>query len=348
MSMKTLAQRGNTQTILMSPVKDKYSILMEDDKLRVGASSMQGWRSTMEDAHVISLSLPHLPSGIVAEDAALAAVFDGHCGSKFAQSCAANVLTWLTTAASFKAGRYGVALRDAYLAGDAALHKSMPNELSGCTGNSILLVQNHLYCANTGDSRAVLCRDGVAIPLSEDHKPTNQSEEIRINKAGGFVHAGRVNGVLSLSRAFGDYAFKDVSLPPEKMAITVVPDVKHVELTPQDEFVIIACDGVWDVLSNEACVEFVRGEVADHGDISLACERVMNNCLAAAPTSFGTDNMTIVILQFKSSFLKKVEERFLPPQSEEKEGNSPQMSSSPTESKATDKTETKEAVKSPQ
>lgn len=310
-TMKGLgALKGNTQTILLAPVKDKYSFLVEDDKLRAGASSMQGWRSTMEDAHCVYLSLPHLPEKMPDEDGAIAAVFDGHCGSKFAQSCASNIRDWITSTPAFQRGDFEKGLKDAFLHGDSALHKAMPNELSGCTGNCILIVQNHLYCANTGDSRAVLCRNGVAIALSEDHKPTNPQERERIAKAGGTIQGGRVNGVLSLSRAFGDYAFKDPGVKAEDQLITVVPDILHVELTPHDEFVIIACDGVWDMMSNESAVEFVRNEVADHGDVSLACERLMNACLAATPSSFGTDNMTVIILQFKSSFLKKVEGRF--------------------------------------
>lgn len=302
--------KGNTQTILVSPVKDKYSILMEDDKVRVGASSMQGWRSTMEDAHTIYLTLPNLPKKYVSEDAAIAAVFDGHNGSKFSQSCASKILEWVTTTAAFKKGEFEKALKEAYLTGDTALHKEMPAEQSGCTGNCVLLIREHLYCANTGDSRAVLCRNGVSIALSEDHKPTNPIEKQRIVKAGGWVTAGRVNGILSLSRAFGDYNFKSKDLKPEDMAITVLPDVTHIQLVPSDEFVIIACDGIWDMMTNDSAVEFVRNEVADHGDISLASERLMNACLAASPTTFGTDNMTIIIIQFKSSFLKKLESGF--------------------------------------
>lgn len=302
--------KGNTQTIMLAPVKDKYSILMEDDKLRVGASSMQGWRSTMEDAHTVCLTVPGMPGDMSDEDGALAAVFDGHCGSKFAQSCAARMVDWLVASDAFKEGKFRKALSDAYVAGDAQLHKAMPIEISGCTGNTVFIAQNHLYCANAGDSRAVLCRNGVAVPLSEDHKPNHPVERERIYMSGGCVQNGRVNGILSLSRAFGDYAFKEMGLKPEDRTISVVPDVLHIELTPGDEFVIIACDGIWDMMTNERAVEFVRNEVADHGDVSLACERVMNACLANAPNGYGTDNMSIVVMQFKSSFLRKVEDKF--------------------------------------
>ncbi|CCW70457.1 unnamed protein product [Phytomonas sp. Hart1] len=310
-NLSKMCLRFSTQSILSAPIKDKYSILMEDDKLRAGASSMQGWRSTMEDAHAMYLSLFGMPDKMNDEDGAIAAVFDGHRGSKFAQSCASHIREWVTSTAAFRSGDFGKALRDAFILGDEFLHRTMPNELSGCTGNCVLIIQNHLYCANAGDSRSVLCRDGVAIPLSDDHKPTNPLERARIERAGGYVHNGRVNSVLSLSRAFGDFAFKKSNLKSEEQIITVVPYVLHIELTPLDEFVIIACDGVWDTISNEEAVEFVRNEVADHGDISLACERMMNTCLAITPENYGTDNMTVLILQFKSSFLKKVESKFV-------------------------------------
>ncbi|ORC87138.1 putative protein phosphatase 2C [Trypanosoma theileri] len=302
--------RGNTQTILYTPVRDKYSILMEDDKLRVGASSMQGWRSTMEDAHTIHLSLPRLPSHMAAEDGALAAVFDGHCGSKMSQTAATHILEWITSMDSFKEGNIVKAIRDGFIAGDAAMLKSSPHEPSGSTGNCVILVQNHLYCGNVGDSRAVLCRDGIAFALSEDHKPNLPKEMERIMKAGGHVQNGRVNGILSLSRAFGDFAFKCGDLPPEEQAVTVNPDVAHIELTPQDEFVIIACDGIWDIVSSQKAVDIVRNEVAEHSDLSLACERLMDTCLSRVSTGAGTDNMTVIILQFKSLFLKKVECKF--------------------------------------
>lgn len=74
----------------------------------------------------------------------------------------------------------------------------------------------------------------MAVLLSDDHKPTNPDEKDRITRAGGFVQNGRVNGILSLSRAFGDFAFKDMTAKPENMAITCVPEIIHVELEPQD------------------------------------------------------------------------------------------------------------------
>lgn len=97
---------------------------------------------------------------------------------------------------------------------------------------------------------------GKAVPLSFDHKPTNEEEKTRIERAGGTVsNAGgvpRVNGNLNLSRAIGDLKYKDNSaLPPEAQIITAHPDVRVFELTPADDYFVLACDGIWDVLSNE-------------------------------------------------------------------------------------------------
>lgn len=87
---------------------------------------------------------------------------------------------------------------------------------------------------------------GEAKPLSFDHKPTNQGETSRIVAAGGFVEFGRVNGNLALSRALGDFDFKQNSnLDPEQQIVTADPDITVHEATPEDEFVVLACDGAF-------------------------------------------------------------------------------------------------------
>ena len=84
----------------------------------------------------------------------------------------------------------------------------MENEDAGCTANVVLVTMDKIYCANSGDSRAVLCEDGNAVALSHDHKPDNEEEKQRIVNANGFVSFSRTNGVLSLSRAIGDFDYK--------------------------------------------------------------------------------------------------------------------------------------------
>ena len=293
------------QSILIVPKTDKYSIMLEDDKMLVGASSMQGWRSSMEDAHCISLTIPNLP-GYRDWEGALSAVFDGHCGFRVAQTSASSILGWVTKNEKFAQGEWKQALRNAFLNGDAEMNRNLSSESSGCTANVVMMVGNKLFCANAGDSRAVLCRNGVAFPLSEDHKPNDEAEKDRVTKAGGFVLNGRVNGVLSLSRALGDFGFKLAGIPDEQQMVTANPEIRETQLQQDDEFVIQACDGIWDCMTNEQAVAFVRNELSEHGDVALSCERLMDKCLAATPAKFGTDNMTVIVLCLKSSYLHRV------------------------------------------
>ena len=78
----------------------------------------------------------------------------------------------------------------------------------GTTACVVLLTQTEIYCANAGDSRAILGQGLSTFDLSDDHKPENEDELIRIEAAGCDVSDGRVVGKLSLSRAIGDLAYK--------------------------------------------------------------------------------------------------------------------------------------------
>ena len=103
-----------------------------------------------------------------------------------------------------------------------------------------------------GDTRAVLARSGTAIELTTDHIPTLQSETERIHRAGGAIVRGRVQGVLGVSRSFGDIEYKTLREKSWGSAITAdlviaTPAIKIVEIVPEDEFIIIASDGLFDV-----------------------------------------------------------------------------------------------------
>jgi serine/threonine protein phosphatase PrpC len=108
---------------------------------------------------------------------------------------------------------------------------------------------------NAGDSRSVLGKKVgdkiVAIEMSHDHKPDNPEEKARIEKANGFVEDNRVKGILNLSRSIGDLEYKsDASLALKDQMITAMPEVKIEKLTPDVQFLILACDGIWDCLSS--------------------------------------------------------------------------------------------------
>ena len=114
-----------------------------------------------------------------------------------------------------------------------------------------------------GDSRAIASVRGRVQNLSYDHKPNNELESKRIVAAGGWVEFNRVNGNLALSRALGDFVFKkNETKKAEEQIVTAFPDVEVKELTKDHEFILLACDGIWDVLSNEEVLDFVRNRIA--------------------------------------------------------------------------------------
>ncbi|KAE8736469.1 putative protein phosphatase 2C 24 [Hibiscus syriacus] len=127
---------------------------------------------------------------------------------------------------------------------------SMEVALGGSTAVIALLTPDHIVVANCGDSRAVLYRGGKAIPLSFDHKPDRPDELARIEAAGGrviFVNGARVEGILAMSRAIGDKYLKPV--------VTSEPEITFTKREPEDECLILASDGLWDVLSSDMACE---------------------------------------------------------------------------------------------
>lgn len=124
---------------------------------------------------------------------------------------------------------------------------------SGSTCNLVIINKDtkSFFVANTGDSRAILCmNDGNTIALSKDHKTSNPKEKLRIEKSGGFVKGGRVNGILAMSRSFGD---KDIS-----EYLTSNPDIIKGNLTKNAFFILQASDGLFDVMSNKQIFTYVK------------------------------------------------------------------------------------------
>jgi len=190
-----------------------------------------------------------------------------------------------------------------------------PASTCGCTAVSVVLTPSHIICANVGDSRAVLCRGATAKPLSEDHKPNNPGERARIEAAGGSVetqtsangervqHRVRPGG-LSLSRALGDLKGKACGdLPPEAQPISAMPEVLIEAREPaKDEFLVIACDGIFDVMSNKEVCTYVRAKLLKGVAIPTICESMMDSCMCDNPKvtcGIGGDNMTCIIVVLK-------------------------------------------------
>lgn len=150
--------------------------------------------------------------------------------------------------------------------------------------------QRVLYTANVGDARIILCRNGKALRLSYDHKGMDENEGRRISKAGGLILNNRVNGVLAVTRALGDSYLKDlVTGHPYTTETVIQPD--------QDEFLILACDGLWDVCSDQEAVELVRNMQNPQEASKLLVDHALSK--------FSTDNLSVMVVRFDP---KKVRE----------------------------------------
>uniref|UniRef100_A0A8C9XRX4 Protein phosphatase 1G n=1 Tax=Sander lucioperca TaxID=283035 RepID=A0A8C9XRX4_SANLU len=183
--------------------------------------------------------------------------------------------------------------------------KEEPGSDSGTTAVVALIRGKQLIVANAGDSRCVVSERGKAVDMSYDHKPEDELELARIKNAGGKVTMdGRVNGGLNLSRAIGDHFYKrNKALPPEEQMISAMPDVKVLTLNGDHDFMVIACDGIWNVLSSQEVVDFISERINkpdENGKVRvLSCivEELLDHCLAPDTSGDGTgcDNMTCII-----------------------------------------------------
>lgn len=285
--------------ILSQPEKDKQSEENADKYLAYGLSCMQGWRINMEDAHATILNLDEENAD---DHVAFFGVYDGHGGEKSAIFTGHHLHELVKQTDAFKKKDYVNALKDGFLLCDQAILQDFEtrNDESGCAATSAIITSKQIFCGNAGDSRTVMSINGFAKALSFDHKPYNDGEKARICAAGGYVDVGRVNGNLALSRGIGDFSFKtNPELPAEEQIVTCYPDViSHNIDFSKDEFVILACDGIWDCLSLQTCVECVRRGIWEKKPFTQICDEIMELC--CAPTSdgsgIGCDNMSIMIV----------------------------------------------------
>ncbi|CAJ1048881.1 protein phosphatase 1G [Xyrichtys novacula] len=186
--------------------------------------------------------------------------------------------------------------------------KEEPGSDSGTTAVVALIRGKQLIVANAGDSRCVVSERGKAVDMSYDHKPEDEVELARIKNAGGKVTMdGRVNGGLNLSRAIGDHFYKrNKALPPEEQMISAMPDVKVLTLNEDHDFMVIACDGIWNVLSSQEVVDFISERIKPDQSgkvkaLSSIVEELLDHCLAPDTSGDGTgcDNMTCIIITLR-------------------------------------------------
>ncbi|KAL9421584.1 hypothetical protein AB3S75_033956 [Citrus x aurantiifolia] len=252
-----------------------------NDNPKFGMTSVCGRRRDMEDTVSIH------PSFCKQNRAHFYGVFDGHGCSHVAMKCkdrlhdilreeieSCNVVEesvkWKQTMqASF--GKMDKEVQDWSVSSkisNCRCELQTPQcDAVGSTAVVAVVTPEMLIVSNCGDSRAVLCRNGVAVPLSNDHKPDRPDELLRIEAAGGRViywDGPRVLGVLAMSRAIGDNYLKPYVISEPEVTVT--------ERTAEDECLILASDGLWDVVSNETACSVVR-----------TCFRAQKAAAAASP-----------------------------------------------------------------
>ena len=263
----------------------------------------------MEDRHVVRNGI----EGI--EGAHLIGVFDGHRGAECADFASRNIAAAL--ASTWHAhDDPGEALKEAFVAVDAAFVDAFEGggdpacagkasaqrgggigrRFPGCTACVALVLGDAAYVANAGDCRAVMCVDyagtNAPVALTTDHAAdTNEPERDRIRSAGGTLRrvgdAWRVGDAgLAVTRAMGDADCK-------RDGVTPLPEVTKVDLSAsRAEYLVVACDGLWDVVSDEECVKMIKDTVKEPG---MCAKRLGSEAL----TRMSGDNITVVVAFLK-------------------------------------------------
>eukprot|EP00658_Telonema_sp_P-2_P021598 TRINITY_DN18608_c0_g1_i2.p1 TRINITY_DN18608_c0_g1~~TRINITY_DN18608_c0_g1_i2.p1 ORF type:complete len:345 (-),score=57.89 TRINITY_DN18608_c0_g1_i2:172-1080(-) len=235
-----------------------------------GVIEHPGARNTMEDRTTCYIQENHAFFG----------VYDGHGGTAAAEHCQECLHKHLTKEMNHQWNqqlpllrandaeciqKISHCIREAFVISDREFLISHPRPQGGTTAVVAVILNGVVVVGNVGDSRAVLCRGGRAIPLSQDHTPKRPDEVARIEAVGGRVVADEVvvNGEeFCLTRSIGDkdvkvpagWDFRDQSAP---QVVTSEPEVSITELVADDDFIVLASDGIWDRMSNEHVVQYV-------------------------------------------------------------------------------------------
>ncbi|KAK1168696.1 integrin-linked kinase-associated serine/threonine phosphatase 2C isoform X2 [Acipenser oxyrinchus oxyrinchus] len=290
-------------------------------KLKGFVAARKGEREDMQDAHVLLNDFSAEVSPLPARVSRLSyfAVFDGHGGARASRFAAQNL--HLNLASKFPKGCMASAtnmekmvkksLLDSFKQTDDDFLKhassQKPAWKDGSTATCVLVVDDVLFIANLGDSRAVLCRAAgedskkmSTLALSKEHNPTQYEERMRIQRAGGTVRDGRVLGLLEVSRSLGDGQYK-------RCGVISTPHLRRCQLTPNDRFLLLACDGLFKVFSPEEAVSFVvpileeetleqkEGKTLQDTRFETACNRLANEAVRRGCA----DNVTVLLVNIE-------------------------------------------------
>ncbi|CAI7853480.1 unnamed protein product [Closterium sp. NIES-54] len=294
----------------LKPVSDQLfprsTSVLEWPVVRSGHGSDQGPRKNMEDAHVMVDDLTKSFGDLsFSRRGSFYGVFDGHGGDAAAKFVSSQLLGNILSDPSFP-DRVGQAICNAFMRTDRELEMahtlaSEPME-SGTTALAVLLLGKALYVANAGDCRAVLCRRGKVVELSRDHRPSCQLERERVHLAGGFIVEDYLNDQLAVTRALGDWhlqGMKNRAADGETVVGPLIaePELREAELTEEDEFLVIGCDGLWDAFRHShEVVSFARKRLRVHNNPQQCSQELVQEAIRRD----SGDNVTVVTVCFSA------------------------------------------------
>lgn len=272
-----------------SELESKFSV-------RYGLYEIQGKRKEMEDAH---------HAEVTKNGRAFFGVYDGHGGRRAADFLAEHLHKFLMAHPELHSNTQE-AMRCAFTKTENDfMDLAYKDQLEdGSTAVVALVLGAKLFVGNIGDSEAILCHNGKAVCLSTLHNPSkNPSEITRVQEAGGRLYYNRVghpviNPVLfniAVSRAIGDIMYKHEEWTSgKKSGLIAEPDIKLYQITPEDSFLILACDGLWDVFSYQSAVDFVKERLKETNDPQKIAEAIVQE----SERRDTTDNVTVCIVLF--------------------------------------------------
>jgi protein phosphatase 2C family protein 2/3 len=266
--------------------------------MSVHSVSKRGRRPQNEDKHNIILNIDGTNKDIAPIN--FFGLYDGH-GGKHISDFLSNNLPKFFTDKRVKYPLVNKYIMSVYDHFQNVLRTKYKEISTNCGSTCLVAIQfeqngkNYLNVLNTGDSRCVLCTDNFALSLTKDHKPGWPEEMLRIKKLGGKIyfdgHDWRV-GDLSVSRAFGDIESEPY--------VTNKPEVFTHKLTKNDKFIILGCDGLWDVMSNQDAVNYVLESCYDI-DTGMRINKRINIAKQLADLAIlkgSGDNITIIVVFF--------------------------------------------------
>jgi len=262
-----------------------------DVQLVTGVYSAQGRRPYQEDEYAIRPYLREGKNSGCNQDTHFFGIFDGHAGGRCSETISRTVPEFFAQDPSFDTNIGAALTRSFHNANDDFLRLAERLKLhDGSTGCAAVLRGMGITLANVGDCRAVLVKHGNCRQLTTDHKPTDPEEQKRIASLGGTVvycmGVARVQGILAVSRAFGNRSIKHVIRPD--------PDIFNIKLSPDDDYLVQASDGLWDVLRNRDVLDICYN--MEPGGPQKIAEELVHAALARG----STDNTTAIVVSLRS------------------------------------------------